>query len=85
MYSLQFHKKAFKDRDKLKQYPKLYKKAQTIIAELQKNPYNSKELKGDLSPQRSCRIDLKHRIVFLIDEPKKVVKILSMWGHYDDN
>ena len=47
------------------------------------HPY-FKKLRG--SPTiYSRRISEKHRLVYEINKEKRVVKVLSMWGHYDDN
>ncbi|KDO03743.1 type II toxin-antitoxin system RelE/ParE family toxin [Rickettsia tamurae] len=46
-------------------------------------PLNSKKLYRNLVGKRSIRINLQHRLVYEILEDKKIIKILSMWGHYE--
>ena len=41
-------------------------------------------LSGNRSGQWSRRITQKHRLIYLIDEEKVVVLLLSTYGHYDD-
>ena len=45
-------------------------------------PLNSKELSRDLVGKRSIRINLQHRLVYEVIKEEKIIKILSMWGHY---
>ena len=44
-------------------------------------PYE--KLVGDLQGQYSRRINLKHRLVYLVLEKIRTVKILRMWTHYE--
>lgn len=32
----------------------------------------------------SRRINIKHRLVYKVNEEEKKVQILSMWSHYED-
>ena len=48
-----------------------------------KNLRYSKQLSGDLKGKRSIRINLQHRLVYEILESEKMIKILSMWSHYE--
>jgi toxin YoeB len=32
----------------------------------------------------SRRIDDRHRMIYIIDDNKVIVLVMSMWGHYDD-
>ncbi len=84
MYILIYHKKTITDKQKL-QSSKLLQKVETLCNALSINPrlLNSKELSGDLKGKRSIRINLQHRLVYEIVEEEKIVKILSMWGHYE--
>jgi len=83
-YSVQYTKKAIKDIQKLKT-TKFFNKVEQLCAILANDPtpLKSKELLGDLEGQRSIRINLKHRIVYEVYKKEKIVKILSMWGHYE--
>ena len=54
---------------------------------LSEDPYISpppyKKLVGDFTGAFSRRINIQHRLVYQIIDDKKIVKILSMWSHYD--
>ncbi len=79
-----YTKKAVKDI-KLLKAAKLDNKGVALCESLVKDPYpiNSKQLYRDLIGKRSIRINLQHRIVYEVFEEEKIVKILSMWGHYE--
>jgi len=85
MYSIVYTKRAKSDIVKLKEAG-LDKKAKGLIDLLRENPYVSpptyEKLKGDLSGAYSRRINIKHRIVYQVDEKVKTVKIIIMWTHY---
>lgn len=86
MYSIVYTKKAASDIPNLKA-AKLDKKAKALIELLKENPYQSpppyEKLQGDLSGACSRRINLKHRLVYQVLDDEKVVKILSLWTHYE--
>lgn len=79
-----YTKKAVKDIQLLKA-AKLDSKGVALCESLVKDPYplNSKQLYRELIGKRSIRINLQHRIVYEVFEEEKIVKILSMWGHYE--
>lgn len=85
-YEIVYSKAAAKDIPKLKA-ANLADKAKDLCESLANNPRPlfSKKLCGDLSGRYSIRINLQHRLVYKIIETKKIVKVVSMWGHYDDN
>jgi Txe/YoeB family toxin of toxin-antitoxin system len=84
-YKIELTKRAQKDLRNLKSAG-LNEKAKKIRNVLRLDPYPniSKELLGDLAGKRSIRINLQHRIVYEVLEEEKVVKVLRMWGHYED-
>lgn len=83
-YTLIYHRKTIKDKSNL-QAIKLLDKAIKICNDLTVNPtpLHSKQLDHDLKGQRSIRINLQHRLVYEVLEDQKIVKILSMWEHYE--
>lgn len=85
-YEIIYSKAAAKDIPRLKA-ANLADKTKALCESLANNPQPifSKKLYGNLSDRYSIRINLKHRLVYKIIEEKKIVKIVSMWGHYDDN
>ncbi len=86
MYSIVYTKRAANDITKLKA-AKLDGKAKALIDLLRENPYQSpptwEKLQGDLLGAYSRRINIKHRLVYQVFEAEKVVKIISMWTHYE--
>jgi Txe/YoeB family toxin of toxin-antitoxin system len=86
MYSIVYTKRAKSDIVKLKEAG-LDKKAKSLIDLLRDNPFVSpptfEKLKGDLSGAYARRINIKHRLVYQVDENEKTVKIIMMWTHYE--
>lgn len=86
MYKIVYTKKAVKDIAKLKS-AKLDEKARSLIELVRKDPFQTpppyEKLLGDLSGAYSRRINVKHRFVYEVLEKDKIIKILSMWTHYD--
>lgn len=87
MYIVKFHKKAIKEITKLKEN-KLDVKAKRLIEIIKENPYQNpppyEKLVGDLKDLYSRRINIQHRIIYQVNEADKVVKIVSLWSHYDN-
>ena len=74
MYKIQYHRKAVKEIEKL-------------IELIKENPFKTpppyEKLVGDLQNFYSRRINIKHRLVYQVCEQDKIVKIISMWSHYE--
>lgn len=86
MWELRFTKRAQKDAKKLAAAG-LKPKAEELLAILEQNPYENppsyEKLKGDLQGVYSRRINIQHRLVYEVFEEERVVKVLSMWTHYE--
>ncbi|MBP5975030.1 Txe/YoeB family addiction module toxin [Brasilonema sp. CT11] len=86
MWELRFTKRAQKDANKLAAAG-LKPKAEELLAILEQNPYENppsyEKLKGDLQGAYSRRINIQHRLVYEVIEEERVVKVLSMWTHYE--
>ena len=86
MYSIVYHKKATQDIPKLKA-AHLDGKAKKLIEVLRNNPFQNpppyEKLAGDLQGAYSRRINVKHRLVYVVYEEEKTVRIISMWTHYE--
>ena len=86
MYSIVYTKRAKSDIVKLKEAG-LDKKAKSLVDLLRDNPFVSpptfEKLKGDLSGVYARRINIKHRLVYQVDENERIVKIIMMWIHYE--
>ncbi len=87
MYKIEYHKKAVKEISKLKEN-KLDIKAKKLIELIKENPYQTpppyEKLTGDLKGLYSRRINIQHRLIYKVNEYEKVVRILSLWSHYEN-
>lgn len=87
MYEIRFTKLAEKHKKLIKQAgleERTRKLLSVIKADPYKNPPPYEALVGDLNGFYSRRINIQHRLVYQIYEKEKVVKIVSMWSHYED-
>ncbi len=86
MYKIMYTKVAVKDIEKLKS-AHLENKAKNLIEIIRENPYQTppryEKLVGDLEGLYSRRINIQHRLVYEIFETEKIVKIISLWTHYE--
>ena len=86
MYLIYYTKDSLKDIPKLKA-AKLDKKAKLLIDLIRENPFAVpppyEKLRGDLQGALSRRINIMHRLVYVVIEAKKEIKIISMWSHYE--
>ena len=80
-----FTKQAQKDAKKLASAG-LKSKAESLLEILSEDPYQTpppfEKLIGDLSGAYSRRINIQHRLVYQIENDKKVVKVIRMWTHF---
>ncbi|MCL2598071.1 MAG: Txe/YoeB family addiction module toxin [Paludibacter sp.] len=89
MYKISYTEKAEKDLAALKRNePQSFKKAIKLIDELMEHPTTGtgkpKQLSSDRAGQWSRRISDKHRLIYIIDNEKIVILLLSAYGHYGD-
>lgn len=86
MYKVLYTSNSEKDAKKISR-SHLKKKCLQLLEILGNNPYQTpppyEKLCGDLNGFYSRRINIQHRLVYEVDDKKKVVKILSMWTHYE--
>ena len=86
IYEIRYTKVAKKDLTYIKQ-AKLNAKLKKILEILTKNPYQNpppfEKLVGELKECYSRRINIRHRLIYKVDEEKKQIKILSVWTHYE--
>ena len=85
-YSIVYTKRAKNDVAKLKAAG-LDKKARSLIDLLREEPFitppSFERLKGEFDGSYSRRINIKHRLVYQVNEDEKAVKIIMMWTHYE--
>lgn len=76
-----------KDKEKIKNIPSLKRNVDNLINVIKDDPYKNppsfEKLKGNLGGLYSRRINNKHRLVYQVYEEEKVVKIVSLWSHYE--
>lgn len=81
-----FSKQSKKDYEKLKQYPILVKKVQSLIELLQDDPFTSppsyEKLLG-FENVYSRRINVQHRLIYEVRKDENIVIIIRMWMHYE--
>ena len=85
-FRLKLTNRAGKDAKKLEQIG-LDKKAKELLKIIRENPFQNpppyEKLIGDLKGMYSRRINIQHRIVYAVAKEDKVIKILSMYSHYE--
>lgn len=87
MYSIIYRKQVIKDIPKLKSIG-LSVKTKNLIDILRENPYQTpppyEKLLGDLEGVYSRRINVQHKLVYQVLEEEKIIKIISVWSHYEN-
>lgn len=85
-YSVVYTRKAAKDVAKLK-VAGLDSKARALLDVIRENPFQSpppfEKLQGDLRGAYSRRINIQHRLVYQVIAEQRLIKILSLWTHYE--
>ncbi len=85
-WTLVYTKEANKDAKKLASAG-LKPKAEELLRILEVNPFQTpprfEKLVGDLAGAYSRRINIKHRLVYQVLEDRHIVKVISMWSHYE--
>ena len=82
-WEVRFTKQAKKDVDHLP--PKLKAKLRDILLEvLAQNPDEGKKLLGDLAGSYSYRLTYKDRIVYSLDEERRIIYIERARTHYGE-
>lgn len=86
MYRIAYTKIALKDIPKLKDIH-LDDKAKKIIDIIRVNPYQNppsyEKLKGNMDGLYSRRINYQHKLIYQVFEDERVIKIISLWSHYE--
>lgn len=86
MYKIIFAKSASKNIPRIKA-ANLADKTKNLIEIIAKNPFQNpppyEKLVGNMSDLYSRRINLQHRLVYEVFEKEKIVKIVSVWSHYE--
>ena len=81
-----FTKQSYKDYEKLKQFPSLVKKVQSLVALLEDNPFTSPPSYEKLLGFENVylrRINVQHRLIYEVRKEEQKVVIIRMWTHYE--
>ncbi|MDD3582163.1 MAG: Txe/YoeB family addiction module toxin [Desulfobacca sp.] len=85
-WEIVYTKQAQKDAQKLAAAG-LKNKSIKLLEIPRENPFQTpprfEKLVGDLAGAYSRRINFQHRLVYEILEPERIIKIISMWTHYE--
>lgn len=82
-WEIRFTKQAKRDVERLS--PKLKAKLRDILLEvLARDPYEGKKLLGDLAGSYSYRLTHKDRIVYSLDEERRILYVERARTHYED-
>jgi Txe/YoeB family toxin of toxin-antitoxin system len=86
-WTVKYSKRVLADSLKLKRAG-LKEKTQRLLNLLSEDPYATPpyfEKLAGFEDVYSRRINIKHRLVYQVFKNEMTIKILSLWGHYDDN
>ncbi len=85
VWTIKFSKNVLKDAKKLRS-ANLASNVNRLVKILKQNPDRPpyEELSGNLQGYYLRRINIKHRLVYSIDEENSIVKVVSVWSHYGD-
>jgi mRNA-degrading endonuclease RelE of RelBE toxin-antitoxin system len=82
-WEVRFTRQAKRDVEELS--PRLREKLRDILTEvLAKNPYEGKRLLGDLAGSYSYRLTYKDRIVYSLDEERRILYVERARTHYGE-
>jgi len=85
-YQVILAKQAQKDAPKIAQAglkPNALKLFEVLSQDPYQNPPPYKKLKGYREAVYSRRLNIKHRLVYTVNDQERYVKVLAMWTHYD--
>lgn len=75
-----------KDVEIVKKSP-FYQKTKELLNIIRENPFQTppkyEKLIGNYKGAFSRRINIQHRLVYEVIENEKIIKIISMWKHYE--
>ncbi len=87
VWTLKYTKQVLHDSLKLKQTG-LKEKTQYLLDIISQDPYKTppslEKLLG-FSNVYSRRINIQHRLVYEVFKEQKIIKVISVWGHYGEN
>lgn len=85
-YEIVFSKSALKNLPKLRA-ANLSDKVKKLIGVIREDPFRNpppyEKLVGDMKGLYSRRINIQHRLVYQVFEEEKIIRIVSVWSHYE--
>ena len=85
-WQVKLHRQAVKDAELIRRAG-LESQVKELIALLRQDPFKNppqyEKLVGDLKGFYSRRINRQHRLVYTVDQEARIVRIQSMWTHYE--
>ena len=83
-WTIEFSCTALKDTRKLKS-ANLAENVKQLLEVLKRDPYEPpyEKLSGNLKGYYSRRINIKHRLVYAVDDDTRTIKVASVWSHYE--
>ena len=83
-WKIEFSRIALKDAKKLKS-ANLEANVRGLLDILKLNPYQPpyEKLSGNLKGYYSRRINIKHRLVYSVNDETKTIRVVSVWSHYE--
>jgi toxin YoeB len=83
-WKIEFSRTVLKDAKKLKA-ANLADNVSDLVDILKRNPYEPpyEKLSGNLKEYYSRRINIKHRLVYSVDEETETIRVVSVWSHYE--
>lgn len=87
MWDILYTKRAIKDLEKVKAST-LYPKLKELVNIIKQNPYTNPprfEKLAGFENVYSRRLNIQHRLVYQVFDVESSIKIISFWGHYNDN
>ena len=86
MWNVIYSRQSIKDSKKIEQ-ANLKQTVKKLIEVIKNDPFQNpppyEKLVGDLRGKYSRRINIQHRLVYEVFEKENIVRILSMWTHYE--
>ena len=83
-WKIEFSRTALKDAKKLKS-ANLDANVRELLQIIRSNPYQPpyEKLSGNLKGYYSRRINIKHRLVYSVNDATKTIRVVSVWSHYE--
>lgn len=82
-WTIEFNRRVLKDAKKLRA-ANLDANLRKLL-DLKQDPYAPpyEKLSGNLKGYYSRRINIKHRLVYSVNEPDQIIRVVSVWSHYE--